>query len=425
MVIAEAGSCTRPLVAGAESDLDSGDPVESAREFIAARALAASSVGRVGLELEVHLVDRAQPGRRPSWGAIQRLLGGLPPMPGGSTVTCEPGGQLELSTSPHSDVATAVAALRVDRDALRQSLSASGFGGAALGADPARPVRRINPSARYSAMERHYEALGYPGPGHAMMTATAALQINLEAGPEHGWADRLAHIRALLPVLIVASSTSPYLAGATSGWHSMRQQTWHGMDPSRTGPLGLGDPVAAWADYALAAPLMLIRQQAGPVPVVQRVSLVEWLRDPARLGRPVTRADIDYHLTTLFPPIRPRGYVEIRCLDALPDRWWPAMTAIAVTLIDIPAAAEAAAELCAPVAHFWESASRHGPADAMLRTALTGCVDVAARHAPLALRPEVESFAELIRTGRTPCSELRASIENHGPVRVLATEADA
>ena len=73
----------------------------------------------------------------------------------------------------------------------------------------------------------------------------------------------------------------------------------------------------------------------------------------------------------------------------------------------------------------WESASRHGPADARLRSALTGCVEVAARHAPLALRPEVESFAELIRTGRTPCSELRTSIENHGPLHVLATEADA
>ena len=47
-------------------------------------------------------------------------------------------------------------------------------------------------------------------------------------------------------------------------------------------------------------------------------------------------ADLDYHLTTLFPPVRPRGYVEIRCLDALPDRWWPALAALTATLVDDP-----------------------------------------------------------------------------------------
>ena len=61
-------------------------------------------------------------------------------------------------------------------------------------------------------------------------------------------------------------------------------------------------------------------------------------------------ADLDYHLTTLFPPVRPRGYVEIRCLDALPDRWWPAIAAITATLLDDPVAADVAAEPCAPVA---------------------------------------------------------------------------
>ena len=71
-------------------------------------------------------------------------------------------------------------------------------------------------------------------------------------------------------------------------------------------------------------------------------------------------ADLDYHLTTLFPPVRPRGYLELRCLDALPDRWWPALAALTVTLADDPVAADAAAELCAPVADSWETAARHG-----------------------------------------------------------------
>ena len=69
-------------------------------------------------------------------------------------------------------------------------------------------------------------------------------------------------------------------------------------------------------------------------------------------------ADLDYHLTTLFPPVRPRGYVEIRCLDALPDRWWPALAALVATLVDDPVAADEAAELCAPVADAWQTAAR-------------------------------------------------------------------
>ena len=96
-------------------------------------------------------------------------------------------------------------------------------------------------------------------------------------------------------------------------------------------------------------------------------------------------ADLDYHLTTLFPPVRPRGYVEIRCLDALPDRWWPALAAITATLVDDPVAADAAAELCAPVADAWQTAARaRAGRPGRSARAVTGCVEVAA--APRARR---------------------------------------
>ena len=64
------------------------------------------------------------------------------------------------------------------------------------------------------------------------------------------------------------------------------------------------------------------------------------------------------HLSTLFPPVRPRGYLELRCLDALPDRWWPAVAALVTTLVDDPVAADEAAEACAPVADAWHTAVR-------------------------------------------------------------------
>lgn len=403
----------------------SADPYEAARQHIADSSLTASKGGRVGLELEFHLVDLADPGRRPAWGRAREIELNVGPLPSGSLVTLEPGGQIELSTPPADDVATAVAALRADRAVLRTQLKKFGFGAAPLGTDPARPVHRINPSQRYLAMEQHFDALGCAGAGKQMMSATAALQVNLDAGPRAGWQDRLALIRSMVPMLVAASSTSPYLGGTTSGWHSMRQGTWQGIDHSRSDPVPRGEPTGAWADYALEAPVMLVHDGDAIRPVTTRVSFGDWLRGEKSFGRPATMDDLDYHLTTLFPPVRPRGYLEIRCLDAMPDRWWPAIAVLAATLVDNPVAAEATAEACAPVAQVWATAAREGIKDPAVRRAVTACVDIAARHCPEELQSEMEDFAELISSGRTPSDLLRRRMETTSPLAVLEEEAHA
>ncbi|WP_341926930.1 ergothioneine biosynthesis glutamate--cysteine ligase EgtA [Nocardioides psychrotolerans] len=405
--------------------LDTADPMAAATAYVAAGALSPGTDRRVGLELELHLVDLATPARRPSWVEVQALVADLPPMPSGSTVTLEPGAQVELSTPPRDDVSAAVAALRADREVLRRALGEAGFGAAPLGADPAREVSRCNPAPRYAAMEQHFEARGCGAPARAMMSATAALQVNLDAGPPAGWSARIELIRSLVPMFVAASATSPYLGGRASGWHSMRQETWHGIDHGRSDPIPMGEPTVAWALYALNAPVMLLRGDTGMTPVRTLVSFGDWLREPARLGRRATQADLDYHLTTLFPPVRPRGYVEIRCIDALPDRWWPALAGLATTLIDDAVAADVAADLCQPVAHAWEAAARHGLADPALRRAVTGCAEVAARRGPVDLRPQLEALAELVASGRTPADEIRSAAESHGPLHVLEEEAHA
>ncbi|MGI9157743.1 MAG: ergothioneine biosynthesis glutamate--cysteine ligase EgtA [Marmoricola sp.] len=399
--------------------------VDVARQHVIDTALTPCVGGRVGLELEFHLVDLGRPARRPTWEQVQAVAAGLPPMPSGSLVTLEPGGQIELSTPPTDGVAASVTALRADREVLRVGLREAGFGAAPLGTDPARPVQRVNPGARYAAMERHFDALGCAGSGNAMMSATAALQVNLDAGPAAGWEDRLGLVRNMVPMLVAASASSPYLGGRSSGWHSMRQGTWQGIDHGRSDPVPGGEPGAAWAWYALSAPVMLVRDGEMFSPMSERVSFATWLRGTAPIGRRPRLEDLDYHLTTLFPPVRPRGYVEIRCLDALPDRWWPAVAALTATLLDDPVAADLAAELCQPVADAWESAAREGMADPAIRAAVLGCVDVAARRCPDVLKPEVEAYAELLASGRTPSDELRARADADGPLRVLEEEAHA
>jgi glutamate--cysteine ligase len=274
-------------------------------------------------------------------------------------------------------------------------------------------------------MEGHFEALGCGVPGREMMTATASLQVNLDAGPAAGWTARLDLLRSLVPVLVAASAGSPYLGGRSSGWHSMRQETWYGIDHGRTGPVTSGDPAETWAEYALAAPVMLVREGDGFRPVRRRVPFARWIADPACLGRPATLADLDYHLTTLFPPVRPRGYVEIRCIDALPDRWWPALAALTATLMDDAVVADRAAELCEPVAERLEEAARHGPSGPELRRAVAGCADAAARACPAALADDLGALAALLADGRTPGDDLRARADDHGPLRLLEEEAHA
>ena len=362
------------------------DRVAAAREYVEATALRSDDRGRIGLELELHLVDLAHPARRPAWSEVEGLLADLAALPGGSRVSVEPGGQLELSTNPQPDAESAIRTLADDCAAMREVLTAAGYGAAALGADPARRLRRVNPNPRYAAMERHFAARGYARPGAAMMTATAALQINLDAGPPGAWAGRMALLRVLTPLLTAISANSPYLGGSTSGWRSMREQSWLGVDRRRSDPIPAGPPAAAWADYALAAPVMLVRSGAGFHAVTERVRLREWLADPRRVGRVADLSDVDYHLTTLFPPVRPKGWLELRMIDALPDPWWRVPVAVAAAWIDDAEVVEAAAA----TAGRWLEAARCGLADPLL--------------GPLAAWAAGRAVGGLDRVGADPCT---------------------
>jgi len=402
--------------------------VDEALEHVRRGALTPAARGPVGLELEAHLVDRASPGRRVPWARITGLVEGLGPLPGRSRVTLEPGGQVELSGPPGDDVAAAVAGLRADAGVLRPVLAAAGLGLAPLGTDPARPAARVSPGPRYAAMEQHFAAVGCPVAGAAMMTSTASVQVNLEAGAPGEQRDRVALAHALGPVLVAVSASSPMLAGRETGWASTRQQVWGDLDQARCGPLlGRRDPAEEWAEYALAAPVMLVRwtDEGGAEPVTGRVPFADWASGATLLGgRRPSAGDLDYHLTTLFPPVRLRGFLEIRYLDAGPA--WPALAAVAATLLDDPDAADAAAAACLPVVGRWTTAARRGLADPALHAAARTCLAAAADRVPADLRAEVHALAEQVEAGTGPGDVVLTTARTHGPEAALlaATEED-
>jgi len=401
---------------------------ETARHRVVAGALRPGPVGAVGLELEAHLVDLSDVGSRVGWSRLQDALAGLPALPGRSLVTLEPGGQVELSGPPYPGVADAVAALRADADVVAHQLGTAGLGLAVLGADPVRAPQRVNPGQRYAAMEAYFAATGNGAAGAAMMTSTASLQVNLEAGPRAGWPARVSLAHQLGPVLVAVSACSPLLTGHETGWRSSRQRVWGELDRARCGPLLGGDePAEEWAAYALTAPVMLVRDPVTEAadPVLGGVPFGAWANGEILLGgRAATAADLDYHLTTLFPPVRLRGFLEIRYLDAAPEPWWPALAAVTATLLDDPVAAAVAAEATAGVAREWTVAARVGLAEPRLHAAAVACLVVAAARAPRPLRAEVEALASLVAEGGCPGDALVAGARRGGPAALLRQVAD-
>src|SRR6516165_864438 len=384
----------------------------AAAQYIADGCLVDAPVRCVGLELEGHCHDPADPYRRPGWDEIADVLKHLPALPCESKVTVEPGGAVELSSPPADGAAAAIEAMNRDQAVLRSAFADAGLGLVFLGADPLRPPKRINPGARYRAMEQFFRASRSGAAGAAMMTSTASIQVNLDAGPQDGWAARVRLAHALGPTMIAIAANSPMLGGEFTGWVSTRQRVWGQMDSARCGPI-LGasgdDPGTDWARYALKAPVMLVHNPDA-VAVTRWVPFADWVDGRVLLGgRRPTIADLEYHLTTLFPPVRPRQWLEIRFLDSVPDAFWPAVVFTLVALLDDPGTA-------------WDTAARVGLGDRRLYKAANKCVAVAADKAPPGLADAMQRLVRSVEQGRCPGDDFSDEVIAHG---IAATVSEA
>jgi ergothioneine biosynthesis glutamate--cysteine ligase EgtA len=364
-------------------------------------------------------------------------------LPSGAFLTTEPGGQLELSSQPANSLADLVDVTGTDLTALRETLADAGLEITGIGLDPLRPPRRVLTLPRYAAMEAFFDR-GGPW-GRQMMCGTASVQVCLDAGDDsdgpagYRWRWRLLH--AIGPVLVAAFANSPLREGKPTGWASSRQQVWARMDPGRTRPPQLdGDPRADWAAYALDAQVMCVPEPdsadwAAPPGLTFR----DWVRagpataePPAkeatgkgsdkaggrRLRRP-TAVDLEYHLSTLFPPVRPRGHFELRMIDAQPGDGWIVPLAVSSALLSDAQAGQAALAAVAPLSRRspgddgpWVRAARLGPADPAISRASRECFAVAREAldrmaAPAAVTAAVDAFIDqYVSKGRCPADDL-------------------
>lgn len=322
---------------------------DAARIHIAAESFRPHGPALVGARAEWHVTSPADRRRRFDPETVKALLGIRDALPRNTSLGFEPGGALELATRPTAALRDCFDALEADRTRIAAALGAEGLELLGLGLDPIRLPRRVIRSPRYQAMEELFDQDGRAG--RWMMANTAAVQVCLDTGTEapgpHGLAERWDLAHRLSPVLAAAFANSPLRRGEPSRRHSTRQHVWVAVDPTRARPVPPGDPREAWARYALDARVMAVRGP-GRWTVPRGLTFRDWIRSDC----PPTLDDLDFHLTTLFPPVRPRGaYLELRMIDAQPGPDWIVPVAVAAALLDDPAAGERARSALEPLWH--------------------------------------------------------------------------
>ncbi|MET8921844.1 ergothioneine biosynthesis glutamate--cysteine ligase EgtA [[Kitasatospora] papulosa] len=379
----------------------------------------------VGVELEWLVHDREHPEVPVPQDRLRAAADAVRATPLDAALTFEPGGQLELSSQPKGSLMQCVDATAADLAAVRDTLDRSGLALAGIGVDPWNPPRRLLREPRYDAMEAALDRSG--SAGRAMMCTSASVQVCLDAGEEepgplgYGRRWQLGHL--LGAVLVAAFANSPFRQGRRTGWQSTRQALWADLDPARTlAPQGRLAPRDAWAAHVLATPVMCVRNAEGPWDVPEALTFRDWIRGGG--PRPPVRADLDYHLTTLFPPVRPRGHLELRMIDAQSGTdGWLVPLAVTTALFDDPEAAETVYRTVKPLAEtaglppaprnpLWTAAARDGLRDPELAAAAAACFTTALEALPRMGASDhvlgtVAAFHErYVARGRCPADDL-------------------
>ena len=299
------------------------------------------------------------------------------PLPAGSLVTVEPGGQVEISTPPTSSPGDLVAVATADEAALAGLLERYGLVLGDHGTDAYRLPSRLLQVPRYAAMQAAFDLIGPQG--SAMMCSTASLQVCLDAGSPGESVTRWAAVHSMGPALVALFANSPYLAGRRTGWASSRLRATLGTCPPFTlPPQPSDDPAGQWAAMAMAAPVICVRGDGVSWAAPPGLTFAGWISNPVRVGRRPTFEDLEYHLSTLFPPVRPKGYLEIRYLDAQAGPRWVAAFALLAALMARPATIDQVLELTEASRGLWFEAARDGLTDPVLGAAAHGLVQLGA-----------------------------------------------
>lgn len=349
---------------------DSNDPLIESRDQLVApmqKGEKPRDAWRIGTEHE-KFVYRTADHAAPSYdepGGIRDLLMALtefgwePVMEGGKViamsgpdgaVSLEPAGQLELSGAPLESLHETCA--ETGRHLAQVKTIGDRFGLAYLGLglwpDKARGDLPIMPKGRYEIMLRHMPRVGTMGLD--MMLRTCTIQTNLDYASEADMAQKFRVSLALQPLATALFANSPFLEGKPNGFLSYRSHIWSDTDPARTGMLPFvfedGFGYERYVDYMLDVPMYFVFRDGKYIDAAGQ-SFRDFLdgKLPALPGEKPRKSDWIDHLSTAFPEVRLKSFLEMRGADGGPWNRICALPAFWVGLLYDQGALDAAWDL--------------------------------------------------------------------------------
>ena len=358
----------------------------------------------------------------------------------GGTVSLEPGGQFELSGDPLATLHE-VAAETSEHLAQVKAVGAK-LGIRALGTGFTPVTRRQDmphmPKRRYAVMSKYMPKVGTRGLD--MMYRTCTIQVNLDFKSEADMVQKLRVGLALQPIATALFASSPFTDGKPNGFKSMRGEVWRDTDNARAGNLPFafdaGMSYDRYVDYALDVPMYFIYRDGQYIDVAgasfrdyMAGTLPQVLNRPELAGFRATIDDWGDHLTTLFPDVRMKRFLEMRGADGGRLPQITALPAFWVGLLYDQTALDAASDLIKD----WTAAERDGLRDGVPAGALAtrfrkgtvlevarAAVDIAqgglVRRARLSASGQdetiyLEPLHHVLRTGRTAADDMLALYE--------------
>src|SRR5882724_9001293 len=361
---------------------------------------------------------------------------GLYDITGGGAISLEPGGQFELSGAPVETVHQTCSEVMAHLAQVKEVARPLGIGFLGIGMTPSwsRADMPMMPKGRYRIMTAYIPKVGKLGLD--MMYRTCTVQANLDFSSEADMVKKLRVSLALQPVATALFANSPFTEGRPNGYLSFRSEIWRDTDPDRSGMLpfafepGMG--YERYADYALDVPMYFVKRGERYIDVAGR-SFRDLLagRLPELPGERATVSDWANHLSTIFPEVRLKRYLEMRGSDGGPWRVLPSLSAYWVGLFYDDASLDAAYDLIKP----WSAQERQRLRDDVPRLGFKASVrgrdlkslareTLALSRAGLKRRNRLDPYGadetrylvpldEFVERGRTPAEELLEKF--HGP----------
>ena len=329
-------------------------PIETREELVAWFEAGSKprSRFRLGTEHEkfVFTVDghnpvsyQSQRGIRALLEGMQHLLGwepiiedgdiiGLFDVTGGGAISLEPGGQFELSGAPVETVHQTCSELMAHLAQVKEIARPLGIGFLGLGMTPtwSRSQIPMMPKGRYRIMTGYMPKVGKYGLD--MMYRTCTVQTNLDYSSEADMVKKLRVSLALQPVTTAMFANSPFTEGKPNGFLSFRSEIWRDTDADRCGMLpwafepGMG--FERYVDYALGVPMYFVKRGERYIDVAgQSFRDLMQGRLPGLPAERATISDWANHISTIFPEVRLKRYLEMRGADGGPWRRLPALPA--------------------------------------------------------------------------------------------------